>query len=68
MYKDIAIDNNENIIFKKENLNFEIYEKNFLILFKYQAMVIASLELFQNIFDNYSILTEVAYNYNIFDQ
>ena len=29
MHKDIVIDNNENIIFKEENLNFEIYENNF---------------------------------------
>ena len=29
MYKDIAIDINENIIFKEENLNFVIYEKYF---------------------------------------
>ena len=29
IYKDIVIDNNENIIFKEENLNFEIYENNF---------------------------------------
>ena len=27
IHKDITIDNNENIIFKEENLNFIIYEK-----------------------------------------
>ena len=58
LYKDIVIDNNENIIFKKENLNFEIYENNFFdCFFRTVSKYIYRSE------NNYAILREAAYNY-----
>ena len=67
IYKDIVIDNNENIIFKEENLNFEIYENNFFDIiqirgdsncfFRTVSKYIYGSE------NNYAILREAAYNY-----
>ena len=58
LYKDIVIDNNENIIFKKENLNFEIYENNFFnCFFRTVSKYIYRSE------NNYAILRKAAYNY-----
>ena len=58
LYKDIVIDNNENIIFKKENLNFEIYENNFFdCFFRTVSKYIYRSE------NNNAILREAAYNY-----
>ena len=58
MYKDIVIDNNENIIFKKENLNFEIYENNFFDIIQIIGMAIVFFVLFQNIFTEANIIMQ----------
>jgi len=67
MYKDIIIDNNENIIFKEENLNFEIYENNFFdvieILGDGNCFFRTISKYIYGSENNYAILREAAYNY-----
>lgn len=67
MYKDIVIDNNDNIIFKEENLNFELYENNFFDIIQIIGdgncfFRTVSKYIYGNE-NNYSILRKATYNY-----
>ena len=67
MYKDIVIDNNDNIIFKEENLNFELYENNFFDIIQIIGdgncfFRTVSKYIYGNE-NNYSILRKATYDY-----
>ena len=66
-YDDINLDNNQNILFKVQNINIELYEGNFFNIIKIggdgNCFFRTISKYIYGTENNYAILREAAYNY-----